>query len=140
MDFNVSIGDDKRDTRILAPWFLNCLNKVSNSDTSKFVLKHKIFGMIPMNAYKANLEKYKKYVNLQGDPESEAIVNMVVDYLHDDELIQKSSSYPAEVAITQKGIDKCNEPKDIKWSYNHIFYTIKDDDDIVKEPGYSKYK
>lgn len=33
-----------------------------------------------------------------------------------------------------KGIDKCNEPKDIEWSYNHIFYTIKDDDDIVEKP------
>ena len=40
MDFNISVRDDNRDIKILAPWFLNCLNKVSNSNTSKFELKH----------------------------------------------------------------------------------------------------
>jgi hypothetical protein len=29
MDFNVSVGDDNQDIRILAPWFLNCLNRLS---------------------------------------------------------------------------------------------------------------
>ena len=39
MDFNVSIRDENQDIRILAPWFLNCLNRLSGSDTAKFILK-----------------------------------------------------------------------------------------------------
>ena len=37
MDFNVSIGDENQDIRILAPWLLNCLNRLSGSNPAKFI-------------------------------------------------------------------------------------------------------
>jgi len=99
MDFNVSVGDDDQDIRILAPWFLNCLNRLSGSNPAKFILKQQVFAQTPMNGFKADPEKYQKY-----------------------------------------GVDKCNEPTDIEWSYNHTFYPIEDDEDIAKNPGYRNYK
>jgi hypothetical protein len=36
---NVSIADDERDTRTIEPWFLNAVNKLSNSSTSVKILK-----------------------------------------------------------------------------------------------------
>ena len=59
MDFNVSVGDDEHDTRILAPWFLNCLNRLSGSNPAKFILKQQVFAQTPMNGFKADPVKYQ---------------------------------------------------------------------------------
>ncbi|MCC2649148.1 MAG: hypothetical protein K0R16_1953, partial [Nitrososphaeraceae archaeon] len=52
MDFNVSVRDDNQDIRILAPWFLNCLNRLSGSNPAKFILKQQVFAQTPMNGFK----------------------------------------------------------------------------------------
>src|ERR671912_380173 len=114
MDFNVSVGDDDQDIRILAPWFLNCLN--------------------------ADPEKYQKYVNLKGNSDYTRDVEPVIIFLERNRFIRISDVNPAKIAITRIGVDKCNEPTDIEWSYNPTFYPIEDDDDIAKNPGYRNYK
>ena len=140
MDFNVSIGDDDQDIRILAPWFLNCLNRLSGSNPAKFILKQQVFAQTPMNGFKADPEKYQKYVDLKGNSDYSRVVEPVIIFLERNRFIRISDVNPAKIAITPIGVDKCNEPTDIEWSYNHTFYPIEDDDDIAKNPGYRNYK
>lgn len=139
MDFRPSVRDDQRDTFLLAPWYLNCLNQYSGGNPTKFILKHEIFGRLPMNAFKANLEKYKKYVDLKGSQEYTEIVDPIVNLLTSMRLIQISKSNSSLIAITPLGINRCNEPLG-EGSWNQIYYTIKDNDEIAHNPGYAKYK
>ena len=140
MDFNVSIGDENQDIRILAPSLLNCLNRLSGSNPAKFILKQQVFAQTPMNGFKADPEKYQKYVNLKGNPDYSSVVEPVTLFLERKGFLRISPVNPAKIAITPTGVDKCNEPTDIEWSYNHTFYPIEDDDDIAKNPGYRNYK
>ena len=140
MDFNVSIGDENQDIRILAPWFLNCLNRLSGSNPAKFILKQQVFAQTSMNGFKADPEKYQKYVNLKGNSDYTRVVEPIIGFLERNRFLRISSVNPAKIAITRIGVDKCNEPTDIEWSYNHTFYPIEDDDDIAKNPGYRNYK
>ncbi|HEY6657758.1 MAG TPA: hypothetical protein VIZ62_04450 [Nitrososphaeraceae archaeon] len=140
MDFNVSIGDDNEDIRILAPWFLNCLNRLSGSNPAKFILKQQVFAQTPMNGFKADPEKHQKYVNLKGNSDYTRVVEPIIGFLERNRYIRISDVNPAKIAITRIGVDKCKEPTDIEWSYNHTFYPIEEDDDIAKNPGYRNYK
>jgi len=140
MDFNVSVGDDDQDIRILAPWLLNCLNRLSGSNPTKFILKQQVFAQTPMNGFKADPEKYQKYVNLNGNSDYTRVVEPVIIFLERNRFIRISPVNPTKIAITPIGVDKCNEPTDIEWSYNHTFYPIEDDADIAKNPGYRNYK
>ena len=140
MDFNVSVGDENHEITILAPWFLNCLNRLSGSNPAKFILKQQVFAQTPMNGFKADPEKYQKYVDLKGNPDSTSVFEPIIQFLERNKLIRISDVNPTKIAITPIGVDKCNEPTDIEWSYNHTFYPIEDDDDIAKNPGYRNYK
>jgi len=140
MDFNVSVKDENQDIKILAPWFLNCLNRLSGSNTAKFILKQQVFAQTPMNGFKADPEKYQKYVELKGNPDYTSVVEPIIRFLERNRFLRISSVNPAKIAITRNGVDKCNEPTDIEWSYNRTFYPIEDDDDIAKNPGYRNYK
>ena len=140
MDFNVSVGDENQEITILAPWFLNCLNRLSGSNPAKFILKQQVFAQTPMNGFKADPEKYQKYVDLKGNPDSTSVFEPIIQFLERNRFLRTSSVNPAKIAITRIGVDKCNEPIDIEWSYNHTFYPIEDDDDIAKNPGYRNYK
>ena len=140
MDFNVSVKDENQDIKILAPWLLNCLNRLSGNNTAKFILKQQVFAQTPMNGFKADPEKYQKYVDLKGSPDYTSVVEPIIRFLEKNRFLRISSVNPAKIAITRNGVDKCNEPTDIEWSYNHTFYPIEDDDDIAKNPGYRNYK
>lgn len=140
MDFNISVEDENQDIRSLAPWFLNCLNRLSGSNPAKFILKQQVFAQTPMNGFKADPEKYQKYVDLKGSPDYSSVVEPVIRFLEKYRFLRISSVNPAKIAITRIGVDKCNEPTDIEWSYNHTFYPIEDDEDIAKNPGYRNYK
>ena len=140
MDFNVSIKDENQDIKILAPWLLNCLNRLSGSNTVKFILKQQVFAQTPMNGFKADPEKYQKYLDLKGNPDNTSVVEPIISFLERKGFLRISPVNPAKIAITRNGVDKCNEPTDIEWSYNHTFYPIEDDDDIAKNPGYRNYK
>jgi hypothetical protein len=140
MDFNVSIEDENQDIKILAPWLLNCLNRLSGSNPAKFILKQQVFAQTSMNGFKADPEKYQKYVDLKGNSDYTSVVEPIIRFLERNRFLRISSVNPAKIAITRIGVDKCNEPTDIEWSYNHTFYPIEDDDDIAKNPGYRNYK
>jgi hypothetical protein len=88
MDFNVSVGDDNQDIRILAPWFLNCLNRLSGSNPAKFILKQQVFAQTPMNGFKADPEKYQKYVELKGKSDYTRVVEPIIDFLERNRFIR----------------------------------------------------
>ena len=140
MEFNISVGDDNDDITILAPWFLNCLNRLSGGNPTKFILKQQVFAQTPMNGFKADPEKYQKYLDLKGISNSDRIIEPVIEFLERNRLVRISDVNQAKIAITQIGFDKCNEPTDIKESYNHTFYPVEDDNDIAKNPGSRNYK
>ena len=140
MDFNVSIGDENQDIRILAPWFLNCLNRLSGSNTTKFILKQQVFAQTPMNGFKADPEKYQKYVDLKGNPDYSSVVEPMIRFLERNRFLRIPSVNPTKIAITRNGVDKCNESTDIEWSYNHTFYPIESGDDIANNPRYRNNK
>ena len=56
---NVSIADDERDTRTIEPWFLNAVNKLSNSSTSVKILKINAFVKTPLGGFKADEKEYE---------------------------------------------------------------------------------
>jgi hypothetical protein len=140
MDFNVSgVGDVNREIKILAPWFLNCLNQYSGSSPEKLMLKHEIFGRIPMDAFKADPKIYKKYVDLKGSQEYTEMIDPLVTFLEGKGYIRIGVNR-AKIAITPQGVTKCNESPDLEWSFNQRYYLIKDDDESAKDPGYLKYR
>ena len=104
MDFNVSVGDDDHDIRILAPWFLNCLNRLSGSNPAKFILKQQVFAQTPMNGFKADPVKYQKYVDLKGSPDYTSVVEPVIRFLERNRFLRISSVNPAKIAITRIGV------------------------------------
>jgi hypothetical protein len=100
MDFNVSVGDDDQDIRILAPWFLNCLNRLSGSNPAKFILKQQVFAQTPMNGFKADPEKYQKYVNLKGNSDYTRVVEPVIIFLKRNRFIRISDVNPKNCNYT----------------------------------------
>ena len=100
MDFNVSIGDENQDIRILAPWLLNCLNRLSGSNPAKFILKQQVFAQTPMNGFKANPQKYQKYVDLKGNPDYSSVVEPVILFLERKGFLRMSPVNLAKIAIT----------------------------------------
>ena len=103
MDFNVSVGDENQDIRILAPWFLNCLNRLSGSNPAKFILKQQVFAQTPMNGFKADPETYQKYVDLKGSPDYTSVVEPVIRFLERNRFLRSSSVNPAKIAIGRNG-------------------------------------
>jgi hypothetical protein len=93
-----------------------------------------------MNGFKADPEKYQKYLDLKGISDYDRVIEPVIEFLERNRLVRISDVNQAKIAITQIGFDKCNEPTDIEESYNHTFYPIEDDDDIAKNPGSRNYK
>ena len=66
MDFYPSVDDPEKYTRIIEPWFLNALNKMSDSNTWMKVRKIDVFDkaskvhLIGFKGNKGELEKYQK--------------------------------------------------------------------------------
>ena len=91
----------------------------------KFILNQQVFAQTPMNGFKADPEKYEKYVNLKGNPDYTSVVEPIISFLERNRFLRISSVNPAKIAITRNGVDKCNESTDIEWSYNHTFLSYR---------------
>jgi hypothetical protein len=69
MEFYPSVDDPEKYTRIIEPWFLNSLNKMSDNNTWMKVKKIEVFDKatkVNLVGYKGNkeeLEKYSEYNN-----------------------------------------------------------------------------
>ena len=76
---NVSVADDEHDTRIIEPWFLNAVNKLSDGDMSIKVLKIDAFDKSPLRGFKGDETEYKRYVGRRGSEIYWRLIENVVE-------------------------------------------------------------
>ena len=69
-----------------------------------------------LGAFKGDKEELKKYLELKGSDEYSALINPVVNYLVGRNFI-KLAVNPAEIMITQEGIDMCNREGPTGWHF-----------------------
>lgn len=104
---NVSVADDEQDTRIIERWFLNAVNVLSGSKTSRKVLKIDAFVISHLGGFKSNRKEYQKYKGRKGSLVYWKLMEKVVDSLVRRRFIRRHP-HPAYVLITNSGITMCN--------------------------------
>jgi hypothetical protein len=119
---NVSVADDQGDTKIIEPWFLNAMNKLSNSNTSKKVLKIDAFMIARLGAFKSNKKEYEKYKGKKGSEVYWKLMENVVESLVKRRFIRRHV-HPAYVLITNSGITMCNLEGEHGW--HSKYYPLK---------------
>lgn len=110
MEYYPSVDDDERYTQIIAPWFLNALNKMSNSKTSVRVRKMDVFDKASkahLGGFRGDKKQFENYVGKKGSRDYSNLIDMVVDSLVDKGFVRRAVN-PAEITITQEGVDMCN--------------------------------
>src|SRR5712692_6985547 len=111
---NVSVADDQHDTKIIEPWFLNAVNKLSNSKISKKVLKIDAFIIARLGAFKSDKKEYEKYKGRKGSQVYWRLMENVVESLVNRRFIRRHV-HPAYVLITNAGITMCNLEGEHGW-------------------------
>lgn len=117
MEYYPSVDDDEKYTQIIAPWFLNALNKMSNSKTSVRVQKMDVFAKASkahLGGFRGDKKQFKNYVGKNVSKDYSNLIDMVVDSLVDRGFVRRTIN-PAEIMITQKGVDICNTEGETGW-------------------------
>jgi hypothetical protein len=121
MEFDPSTDDEEKYSKVIAPYFLNALNKMSRSKTWERKRKMDVFGKASkahLGAFTGDEKELKKYLELKGSDEYSALINPVINYLVGRNFITLATVYPAEIMITQEGIDMCNREGPTGWHFN----------------------
>jgi hypothetical protein len=121
---DVSVADDERDTRIIQPWFLNVVSKLSRSNTSRKVLKIDAFDSACLAAFKSDKNEYQKYKGRKGSQLYWILIEKIVDSLVRRRFIRRHY-HPAYVLITTGGITMCNLEGDRGWHSGYYPITFK---------------
>jgi len=119
MGFDPSVDDEERYSEFIAPYFLNALNVLSGSKTWVRKRKMDVFGKASqahLGAFKGDKKQLENYLQLRGSNEHSALINPVVNYLVNKNFITRAVN-PAEIMITQDGIDMCNNEDPNGWHY-----------------------
>jgi len=69
MEYYPSVDDDEKYTQIIVPWFLNALNKMSNSKTSVRVRKMDVFDKASkahLGGLRGDKKQFENYVGKRG--------------------------------------------------------------------------
>ena len=109
MEFYPSVDDPEKYTRIIEPWFLNALNKMSDSNTWMKVRKIDVFdkaSKVHLVGFKGNKEELEKYSENKNSKDYSDLIDMIVNSLVSRGFV-KHSNNPAEIMITQEGINMC---------------------------------
>jgi hypothetical protein len=117
MEYYPSVDDDERYTQIIAPWFLNALNKMSNSKTSVRVRKMDVFDKASkahLGGFRGDKKQFENYVGKKGSRDYSNLIDMVVDSLVDKGFVRRAVN-PAEITITQEGVYMCNTESETGW-------------------------
>src|SRR5215204_3969663 len=110
MEYYPSVDDDEKYTQIIEPWFLNALNKMSNSKTSVRVRKMDVFDKASkahLGGFRGDKKQFENYVGKKGSRDYSNLIDMVVDSLVDKGFVRRAVN-PAEITITQEGVDMCS--------------------------------
>lgn len=117
MEFYPSVDDDEKYTRIIEPWFLNALNKLSDSRAWVIVRKVDVFdeaSKAHLGGFKGDKKQLENYIGKRGSDAYWCLVENVVDSLVNRNFIKRAENR-AEVMIRKEGIDICNREDEIGW-------------------------
>ena len=120
MDFYPSVDDPEKYTRIIGPWFLNALNKMSDSNTWMRVRKIDVFdkaSKVHLISFKGDKEELEKYLGKKDSKDYSDLIDMIVNSLVSRGFV-KHSNNPAEIMITQEGIKMCYRMDKTGWHAN----------------------
>jgi hypothetical protein len=120
MEFYPSVDDPEKYTRIIEPWFLNALNKMSNSSTGMRVRKIDVFdkaSKVHLVGFKGHKEELEKYSENKDSKDYSDLIDMIVNSLVSRGFV-KHADNPAEIMITQEGIDMCYRLGRTGWHAN----------------------
>lgn len=119
MEFDPSVDDEEKYSKVIAPYFLNALNKMSGGTTSARVRKIDVFGTASkahLGAFKGDRKELENYLQLRGSDYYSALINPVENYLVNRNFVTRAVN-PAEIMITQEGIDMCNREGPTGWHF-----------------------
>jgi hypothetical protein len=120
MEFYPSVDDPEKYTRIIEPWFLNALNKMSNTSTGMRVRKIDVFdkaSKVHLVGFKGNKEELEKYLENKDSRDYSDLIDMIVNSLVSRGFVIHANN-PAEIMITQEGIGMCNRMDRTGWHAN----------------------
>jgi hypothetical protein len=120
MEFYPPVDDPEKYTRIIEPWFLNALNKMSGSNTSMKVRKINVFdkaSKVHLVGFKGNKEELEKYSENKNSKDYSDLIDMIVNSLANRGFV-KHADNPDEIMITQEGINMCYRMDRTGWHAN----------------------
>jgi hypothetical protein len=120
MEFYPSVDDPEKYTRIIEPWFLNVLNKMSDSNTWKKVRKRDVFdkaSKVHLVGFKGDKDELVKYLENKDSKDYSDLIDMIVNSLVSRGFV-KPANNPAEILVTQEGINMCNRMDRTGWHAN----------------------
>ena len=120
MDFYPSVDDPEKYTRIIGPWFLNALNKMSDSNTWMRFRKIDVFdkaSKVHRAGFEGDKEELEKYLENKDSKDYSDLIDMIVNSLVSRGFVKHSDS-PAEIMITQEGINMCYRMDKTGWHAN----------------------
>jgi hypothetical protein len=120
MEFYPSVDDPENYTRIIEPWFLNALNKMSDSNIWMKVRKIEVFDKttkVNLVGFKSNEGELEKYSENKNSRDYSDLIDMIVNSLANRGFV-KHSDNPDEIMITQEGIDMCYRMDRTGWHAN----------------------
>jgi hypothetical protein len=120
MEFYPSIDDPEKYTRIIEPWFLNALNKMSNTSTGMRVRKIDVFdkaSKVHLVGFKGDKEQLEKYLGKKDSKDYSDLIDLIVNSLVSRGFVKHADNL-AEIMITQEGIDMCYRMDRTGWHAN----------------------
>jgi hypothetical protein len=120
MEFYPPVDDPEKYIRIIQPWFLNALNKISDSNTWMKVRKIEVFdkaSKVHLVGFKGNKEELEKYLENNDSRDYLDLIDMIVNSLVSRGFV-KHTDNPDEIMITQEGIDMCYRLGRTGWHAN----------------------
>jgi hypothetical protein len=120
MDFYPFVDDPEKYTRIIGPWFLNALNKMSDSNTWMRVRKIDVFdkaSKVHLAGFEDDKEELEKYLENKDSKDYSDLIDIIVNSLVSRGFV-KHTDNPAEIMITQEGINMCYRMDKTGWHAN----------------------
>jgi hypothetical protein len=120
MEFYPSVDDPEKHTRIIEPWFLNALNKMSDSNTWMKVRKIDVFdkaSKVHLAGFKGNKEELEKYSENKNSKDYSDLIDMIVNSLANRGFV-KHADNPDVIMITQEDINMCYRMDRTGWHAN----------------------
>jgi hypothetical protein len=120
IEFYPSVDDPEKYTRIIGPWFLNALNKMSDSNTWMRVRKIDVFdkaSKVHLAGFEGDKEELENYLENKDSKDYSDLIDMIINSLVSRGFV-KHSDNAAEIIITQEGINMCYRMDRTGWHAN----------------------